>query len=84
MDWDLFVKTNELLSCCSVATSEDDKAILASDADPDNAFTDPLITWSVVVSELLNEDIGAIDEPLILVTNSFLASEDEPLSIVVE
>ena len=57
---------------------------LASEADPLNVATDELIIWSVTVSEALKEAIGAIDDPLILVTNSFLASEADPLNIVVE
>ena len=57
---------------------------LAVDADPLNVATDELIAWSVVVNELLKADIGAVDEPLILVTIMFLASEALPLSTVVE
>ena len=37
-----------------------------------------------VDAELLNADIGAVDEPLIFITIVFLASDADPLSTVVE
>ena len=57
---------------------------LAVDAELLNAATDELIDWLVVVKEALKLDIGKVDEPLILATNMFLASDDDPLNTVVE
>jgi hypothetical protein len=57
---------------------------LAADADPDSAATEALIAWSVDVKEALKLDIGKADEPLILVTNTFLASDADPLNVATE
>ena len=52
---------------------------LAADADPLKAATEALIVWSVVVKEALKLEIGRVDDPLIFVTNRFLASDADPL-----
>ena len=48
----------------------------ASDAEPDNAVTDELIVWSVVV----NDALSAIDDPLILATIAFLDVDADELN----
>ena len=52
---------------------------LASEAEPLKVATDELIIWSVVVKEELKLEIGRVDDPLIFVTNRFLASDADPL-----
>ena len=53
---------------------------LASDDDPLNVATEELIAWSVDVKDPLSVAIGAVDEPLILVTIMSLAVDADPLN----
>ena len=52
-------------------------ATTKSGASPSSART-------TACSHPLNADIGAVDDPLILATNMFLASDADPLNTVVE